>query len=73
MELKAADISSGESVLISLAIECLIFCKEYVSDKQNILLLDEPDVHLHPDLQFKLMQFLQKLVEEGIILQEDIR
>lgn len=64
-EIEAGDISSGESELISLAIECLIFSKECTSDKQNILLLDEPDVHLHPDLQFKLMRFLQELVEES--------
>jgi len=64
-EINTVDISSGESELISLAIESLIFSKECASDKQNILLMDEPDVHLHPDLQFKLMRFLQELVEES--------
>src|SRR5690625_1291161 len=57
-------ISSGESELISLAIECLVFAKESDKDKQNYLLLDEPDVHLHPDLQYKLGQFLKELVIE---------
>ena len=57
-------ISSGESELISLAIECLVFTKEADKDKQNFLLLDEPDVHLHPDLQYKLGQFLKELVNE---------
>lgn len=57
-------ISSGESELISLAIECLVFAKDSDKDKQNFLLLDEPDVHLHPDLQYKLGQFLKELVDE---------
>lgn len=57
-------ISSGESELISLAIECLVFAKESDMDKQNFLLLDEPDVHLHPDLQYKLGQFLKELAVE---------
>jgi AAA15 family ATPase/GTPase len=55
-------ISSGESELIALAIECLAFAKESTPDKQNVLLLDEPDVHLHPDLQYKFGQFLKELV-----------
>ncbi len=57
-----ADLSSGESELISLAVEILYFsytCKmEKYRDRDNWLLLDEPDVHLHPDLQNRLMQLL---------------
>jgi len=60
-----AEISSGESELIALAIECLIFKQEKVTDRENVLFLDEPDVHLHPDLQVKLMQFLADLVDDG--------
>lgn len=54
-------ISSGESELISLGIECLIFGKECESGKMNLLFLDEPDVHLHPDLQVRLINFLKNL------------
>lgn len=64
-ELGAEVISSGESELISLGIECLIFGKECISDKENILFLDEPDVHLHPDLQVRLMHFLEDLVSDS--------
>lgn len=64
-EINSDIISSGESELISLGIECLIFSKELIPDRENILFLDEPDVHLHPDLQFRLMQFLTKLVEKN--------
>jgi energy-coupling factor transporter ATP-binding protein EcfA2 len=63
-EIPARDISSGESELVSLAIECLAFSRELVEGKQNLLCLDEPDVHLHPDLQGRLMRFLDKLVAE---------
>ena len=61
-EVNALEISSGESELISLAIELLIFSKELKKDKENLLFLDEPDVHLHPDLQVRLMRFLEELV-----------
>ena len=56
-------ISSGESELISLAIECLSFNKESPAEKMNFLFLDEPDVHLHPDLQTRLVIFLRELVD----------
>ncbi|ESZ41162.1 MULTISPECIES: AAA family ATPase [unclassified Mesorhizobium] len=56
------DLSSGETELISLAIEILTFCEAVMDpanrDRENWLLLDEPDVHLHPDLQHRLMQLL---------------
>ena len=63
-KLNATDISSGESELISLGIEILMFSAEIVGGKLNLLLLDEPDVHLHPDLQARLIQLLITLVEE---------
>jgi ABC-type multidrug transport system ATPase subunit len=56
------DISSGESELMSLGIECLVFEKEAVAGKLNMLLIDEPDVHLHPDLQARFAQFVEAMV-----------
>ncbi|MEQ9260620.1 MAG: AAA family ATPase [Roseovarius sp.] len=65
---EAKDLSSGESELVSLAVEILYFsylCKqERYKDEENWLLLDEPDVHLHPDLQYRLMQLLSDSLEE---------
>lgn len=58
-------ISSGESELISLAIESLHFEKKSITDEINVLFIDEPDVHLHPDLQVKFANFLMKLLERG--------
>ncbi|MBN7799204.1 ATP-dependent nuclease [Parahaliea mediterranea] len=62
-EIAPDNISSGESELISLGIECLVFAKECDTEKHNILFLDEPDAHLHPDLQSRLGHFLKDLVD----------
>jgi len=64
-EIASNQISSGESETISLAIECLAFAKNCISDQNNFLLLDEPDVHLHPDLQHKFIFFLLELAQEN--------
>lgn len=54
-----AQISSGESEFIALAIELLVYSRS--SDQDKTLLLDEPDVHLHPDLQSKFVGFIEKI------------
>lgn len=60
-------LSSGESELISLGIEILSFAyaidQERYRGQDNWLLLDEPDVHLHPDLQHRLMKLLVAALE----------
>jgi predicted ATP-dependent endonuclease of OLD family len=48
-EVSEDQVSSGEAELIALAIEVLVFSRD--SRSNRVLLLDEPDVHLHPDLQ----------------------
>ncbi|NNL15126.1 MAG: AAA family ATPase [Flavobacteriaceae bacterium] len=63
-EITVEQISSGESELISLAIECLYFSKQVSNSGINILFFDEPDVHLHPDLQVKLAKFIAELVND---------
>lgn len=61
-EILPSKISSGESELITLAIECFAFQKECSPGGDNYLFLDEPDVHLHPDLQVKFAKFIQEIV-----------
>lgn len=56
-------ISSGESELIALAIEVLVYSKANIEHK--LLLLDEPDVHLHPDLQQKFISFVESTAREN--------
>ena len=53
-------ISSGESEAIALASEIMYFFETIDPTKFNLLLLDEPDVHLHPDLQARLASFLKR-------------
>ncbi|WP_354697344.1 AAA family ATPase [Paraconexibacter sp. AEG42_29] len=62
--LEPTAISSGESELISLGIEILMFAQVASSGQSNVLFLDEPDVHLHPDLQVRLMTFLLEAIRD---------
>ena len=61
------DLSSGESEVISLGIEVLSFAYACRSDQysatDNWLLLDEPDSHLHPDLQRRFTELLVSAFE----------
>jgi predicted ATPase len=63
-------ISSGESEAIALASEIMYFFETIDKSKFNILLLDEPDVHLHPDLQARLAKFI---LGEVASLSDEIR
>ena len=56
------NMSSGEAELVALAIEVLVFSRLSINDK--IILLDEPDVHLHPDLQNRFIKFIEALAIE---------
>jgi energy-coupling factor transporter ATP-binding protein EcfA2 len=68
-EAQPGDISSGESELISLGIEILTFVRESKAGKLNILFVDEPDVHLHPDLQYRLARFMiEVLIDQSVTL-----
>lgn len=61
---KPDQISSGESEAITLATEILYFFETLDPARFNVLLLDEPDVHLHPDLQARLAHFLLRSVTD---------
>lgn len=61
-EIDVENISSGESELIALAIEVLVFSRSPEADR--ILLMDEPDVHLHPDLQERFIAFVEKTASD---------
>jgi ABC-type multidrug transport system ATPase subunit len=63
-------LSSGEAELISLAIEILSFAHgaEGYEGKTSYLFLDEPDVHLHPDLQERLMKLLADAIHKRDIV-----
>jgi ABC-type multidrug transport system ATPase subunit len=63
-------LSSGESELISLAIEILSFAHgaDLEEGKTSYLFLDEPDAHLHPDLQGRLIRLLIDAVRDRRIV-----
>ncbi|MGF6636812.1 ATP-dependent nuclease [Paraburkholderia sp. MM6662-R1] len=52
------ELSSGESETIAVASEVLSFIMSVDPSRINVLLLDEPDVHQHPDLQARFGQYL---------------
>lgn len=58
------NISSGESEAVALAAEILYFFDTIDPAKFNVLLLDEPDVHLHPDLQARLGHLIISMLDE---------
>lgn len=65
--IKDEQLSSGEKELAGLAIEILYFVyqvKNGNKDKPSLLLLDEPDVHIHPDLQYRLINLLVDAVKD---------
>lgn len=62
------DISSGEAELITLGIELLAFVKDAEKGRQNFLLVDEPDVHLHPDLQDRFAKFCIDVLEDSSVI-----
>ena len=66
-QVEPGDISSGEAELITLGIELLAFVKEAQKGSENFLLLDEPDVHLHPDLQDRFAKFCIDVLEESSV------
>lgn len=63
-QVNPGQISSGESESIALATEILYFFETLDPKRFNVLLLDEPDVHLHPDLQARLAKFLITSLDE---------
>lgn len=62
-------LSSGESEVIAMTIECMQFVYSNRDSKEEfLLLLDEPDLHLHPELQKSIAEFLFDLSEKYPLL-----
>ena len=58
LSVDADNISSGESEAISLGTELLYFTNALDPERFNVLLVDEPDVHMHPDLQARFARLV---------------
>lgn len=61
--IKVDSISSGESGIISLCVDLINYC---IANKDNdvTIFVDEPDAHLHPDLQESLANFIVSISKE---------
>jgi len=53
-------LSSGEKEMFSLGLDCIITMHLQTDVEHKVLLIDEPDVHVHPDLQKNFIDFLEK-------------
>ena len=60
------ELSSGESELLALGMDVLTIVGMWELDQETerLLLVDEPDAHLHPDLQIKFADFLCYIEQE---------
>jgi len=58
-------LSSGESEIITLALDILTISAIWELEEKDIriLLIDEPDTHLHPELQQHFAKFIVKVME----------
>lgn len=56
-------LSSGEAQLFTIGLDVLMIAAiwEIENCNQRILLIDEPDAHIHPDLQIRLADFLLQI------------
>jgi hypothetical protein len=54
------NLSSGEAQLFKLGIDLITVCAlwDLQREEERILLIDEPDLHLHPDFQQRLAEFI---------------
>ena len=59
VSISIADLSSGEQMI--LRILAMLFASETYNVFPKLLLLDEPDAHLHPSLSYQFMDILQKI------------
>ena len=59
-------LSSGEAELITVGIDILIMSATWdIKNQENrLILIDEPDAHIHPDLQVRLADFICSVVDK---------
>jgi energy-coupling factor transporter ATP-binding protein EcfA2 len=61
----ADHLSSGEAQLLTVSLDILTICAMWELNQviPRLLLLDEPDAHIHPDMQARFADFIVGLVE----------
>lgn len=65
-EINFSDLSSGEKVIMSLALS--LYNSKFDIDFPKVLLMDEPDSHLHPSMTKQFLDVIQKVfvLEKGV-------
>jgi len=58
-------LSSGEAQLLTIGLDMLSIAAMWEIEEraQRIILLDEPDAHIHPDLQTRFAEFVLQLID----------
>lgn len=58
-------LSSGEAQLVTIGLDILTIASMWEVSNQNnrIILIDEPDAHIHPDLQVRFADFLFQITK----------
>ncbi len=58
-------LSSGEAQILALGIDVLMIVATWHAEgrEKNLLLIDEPDAHVHPDLQVRFAEFIVKIAK----------
>lgn len=67
LEILFSDLSSGEKVLLSLALA--LYNSHFERTYPDVLLLDEPDCHLHPSMAGKLL----KVIEDVFVRERNVK
>lgn len=64
-----AQLSSGEAQLLTIGLDILIIASiwEIEARAERIMLIDEPDAHIHPDLQARFADFLCRVVDRFLL------
>lgn len=59
-------LSSGEAQLITVALDMLTIAAiwEIEGNVNRVILIDEPDAHIHPDLEVRFADFIFRVIEE---------
>lgn len=62
---KVDELSSGEAQMLSMGLDILTIAALWELHEQEVrvLLLDEPDAHIHPDLEARFAEFLLRVAD----------